>query len=112
MKKTIVTITVDTEFSTHKEDMGIFGRIGNQEYGVPKLLELLDGHGFKATFFLDVYTNKKGYLDSFKEICRELKHKGHDLQLHTHPDGMFAGAERIPDAGSKVNPAGNGNVVL
>jgi len=91
MKKTIVTITVDTEFSTHKEDMGIFGRIGNQEYGVPKLLELLDGHGFKATFFLDVYTNKKGYLDSFKEICRELKHKGHDLQLHTHPDGMFDG---------------------
>lgn len=89
MDKTIVTLTIDTEFSTHKEDMGIFGRINGEYYGVPKLLELLNQYKHKATFFVDVYTNKKEYLPRFKDICLELKKGGHDLELHTHPNGMF-----------------------
>ena len=89
MNKTIVLITIDTEFSTHKDDMGIVGRIGREDYGVAKLAQMLSQYHMKATWFIDVYTNKKQYLPQFVKICRELKDKGHDLQLHTHPNGLF-----------------------
>jgi len=89
LSKTIVTITVDTEFSTHKDDLGVFGKINGVEYGVPKFIDLLKFHGMKATFFVDVYTKKTEYEPEFKKICLKLIELGHDVQLHTHPDGMF-----------------------
>ena len=89
MNKTIVLITIDTEFSTHKDDLGIFGRINGKEYGLPQLVKILDEYDLKGTFFVDVYTNKKAYQKEFVEICREIKKNGHDLELHTHPNGMF-----------------------
>lgn len=84
-----VCISIDTEYSTHKDDLGVFGKLNGTAYGVPKFMELLDEHGFKATFFVDVYTEKKEYVPAFKDICRELAEKRHDVQLHTHPNGAF-----------------------
>jgi hypothetical protein len=87
--KTFVAITVDTEFSSHPKDMGIRGNINGQDYGLPLILKLLNDYNFKATFFVDVYTIHKEYLQSFQEMCLELKRHGHDLELHTHPQGSF-----------------------
>ena len=89
MKKMIVLITIDTEFSNHKDDMGIVGRVDGSDYGVPKLAALLNQYHFKATWFVDVYTNKQNYVMEFISTCRSLQGRGHDVQLHTHPDGLF-----------------------
>jgi hypothetical protein len=82
-------ITVDTEFSTHKEDMGIVGRIGDNEYGLSLIGEILNAHDLKATFFVDVYTHKDQYVHRLINACKELQDSGHDLELHTHPNGIF-----------------------
>ena len=89
MNKTIVLITIDTEFSTHKDDLGIFGRINGKEYGLPHLVQLLDQYGLKGTFFVDVYTDKKPYVKNLIDLGRTMKNVGHDLELHTHPNGLF-----------------------
>jgi len=89
MSKTIVNISVDTEFSTHLEDIGIIGKINGKQYGIPMIADLLDRYGLKATFYVDVYTNKDEYTSALRTICLMLKDRGHDLQLHTHPCGLF-----------------------
>ena len=87
--KTIILITVDTELSTHKEDFGILGNVGGKKYGLPKFLEVLKAKNMKATFFIDVYSSRAKHLPLMRSLCEELKSADHDLQLHTHPDGIF-----------------------
>jgi len=89
MKKTKIIITIDSEYSSHKKDIGIFGEIGGVEYGIPKFIEIFDRYNVKATFFIDVYANKMQYRQRFMDLFMKTKSIGHDLQLHTHPDGMF-----------------------
>jgi len=88
-KKTYVIVTVDTEFSSHKDDIGIFGRIGEKEYGISKIMNILDNEGVKATFFVDVYGYRKCGKRIMKDICLNIHSKGHDVQLHTHPDWIY-----------------------
>lgn len=79
-------ITVDTELSSHKGKIGIIGNIDGAEYGIQKIMEICDKYGVKATFFVDVYGYKKIGIDDMKAICKSIYEKGHDVQLHTHPD--------------------------
>ena len=55
----IHVITIDMEFSTHKDDIGIVGNINGKEFGVSKIMEICDKYSVKATFFVDVYGYKK-----------------------------------------------------
>jgi hypothetical protein len=89
MHKTSLIITVDAEFSTHKEDFGIFGNISGENYGLDRFIELLGKYNIKATFFVDVYSVRTEYRDNLIKICKKLAQADHDLQLHTHPNGMF-----------------------
>jgi peptidoglycan/xylan/chitin deacetylase (PgdA/CDA1 family) len=84
-RKHNVILTVDTEFSTHKGLMGVWGNIGKCQYGIPKLIEIFNKHRIKATFFIDVY-QKESEIRRAGEFI--LKH-GHDLQLHTHPGWKY-----------------------
>ena len=87
--KTIILITIDTELSNHKDDFGILGRFNEKTFGLPKFLEVLSSRKMKATFFVDVYSGRKKYLPLLKSLCEDLKREGHDLELHTHPDGII-----------------------
>lgn len=78
-------ITVDTELSSHPGKIGILGNIGRAEYGISKIMDICDKYDTKATFFVDVYGYKR-IGDDMKEICHNILKRGHDLQLHTHPD--------------------------
>lgn len=89
MHKTSLIISIDTEFSTHKEDIGIFGNISGENYGLDKFAEIFDRYNIKGTFFVDVYSVKPEYRGNLIKICQRLLQADHDLQLHTHPDGMF-----------------------
>lgn len=89
MDKKVFLITIDTEFSNHRDGMGVFGTIEGRDYGVSKFMEICNRYNLKANFFIDVYTQKKEYRSRFIEMCLKLKNMGHDLQLHTHPDGLF-----------------------
>lgn len=87
--KSKIVLTMDVEFSTHKEDMGVFGNIAGKSYGVPLFLEIARKHNIKITFFVDVYNVKEIYKKRYITICEQMIDEGHEVQLHTHPDGLF-----------------------
>jgi len=87
--KTKILITIDTEFSSHKDDMGIFGNIAGKFYGLPLFIQLAREYNLKFTFFIDVYGVREVFKKEFIKICNELISEGHELQLHTHPNGLF-----------------------
>jgi hypothetical protein len=62
----------------------IFARVGGREVGIGMIMDLLERHGFRATFFLDVlaeYQIGRGALDPVVDAIRS---RGHDIQLHLH----------------------------
>jgi len=82
-------ITVDTE--TYKvggrfprfED-NLYGDLPEGSFGVPKIMEICEKHGAKATFFVDVYMHRHYGMQKVEELCRRIKERGHDVQLHAH----------------------------
>jgi hypothetical protein len=89
MPKTIHLITVDTEFSSHPEDIGVTGLVGGEEFGAARIASICNAYGIKATFFVDVYSYQRAYADLLRDTCLRVQDDGHDLQLHTHPDKLY-----------------------
>lgn len=83
-------ITVDTEgtYGDKPFESMILGKLqnyGREEFGVPKIMDLCDKHGVKATFFVDVYEYRLHGEERMVQLVRDIKRRGHDVQLHTHP---------------------------
>lgn len=76
---------------THCDGAGIWLTIddGPDPDTTPRLLDLLDEHGAKATFFV---IGEK--VEKHPELAREIVARGHQLGNHTfgHPSAMFWGA--------------------
>ncbi|MHA2281162.1 MAG: polysaccharide deacetylase family protein [Promethearchaeota archaeon] len=95
MNKSKIIITVDTEVGEkaklEKEgfDKFIMGKIGNEYYGIKKIVEILEDYKIKGEFFVDVYESERFGGDRFEELCKYLHKKGHGVQLHTHPSFAF-----------------------
>lgn len=90
--KTAFVITVDVETRTHGEsNQDILGAIpGYQEnFGIEKMMDLLEAHQVRGTFFLNVYEAAKRGDSVVSRAARLIHGRGHDLQLHTHPRPMF-----------------------
>ena len=87
-----VLFTVDVEsLSDGNPDRDIWGRaVGRDEdHGIVRMMEILDEHGAKGTFFVNVYEAEKHGLDNWSHICRTINERRHDVELHTHPGPMF-----------------------
>lgn len=93
MKQPSVLISIDTEAYTlrAKEDHVnrlIWGHIDGKEFGIGRMMDIANKHGMKLSFFLEVaeYTR---YNDEIIDVGKEILHRGHDAQLHLHPE-MFS----------------------
>lgn len=60
----------------------------------PKILQILDEHGIKTTFFL---TNI--WMNQYPDLAREIKAKGHEIGLHSanHPNLTELPEQKIKD---------------
>jgi len=91
-------ITVDTELSNFPRPLGISSRLGGEDWGVQRMIEVFAGLGIRATFFLDVYAGDPADLGEQRRAAETIVRGGHDLQLHTHPGPTFdARRERLSD---------------
>jgi len=95
-----VYFTVDTEtsmggawrnpqYSPLPLERSMLGLYNSRFYGIPLLMDILEEHGFRATFFTEVFC---GYLVGFEEVekvFRRIRERGHDPQLHLHPVFRF-----------------------
>jgi hypothetical protein len=82
-------ITVDTELSNFPDGQGLWGRIGDQSWGLARMLDDFDSMGVVGTFFLDVYAKSDRDVAEQRRAAELIFSRGHDLQLHTHPAPAF-----------------------
>jgi len=67
--------------------------------GIPKLLEIFEQLGVKATFFVDIYNvQNRISTNSLKSLCNLIVHNGHEVGLHTHPEKTTANNTHLFDS--------------
>lgn len=82
-------ITVDAEPSRYHGrplpyEITMEGRLDGGVWGVGHLMDLSEGIGGKATFFLDVLA-RRVYEKELADTAGRIADRGHDVQVHTHP---------------------------
>jgi hypothetical protein len=96
--QTSVFITVDTEVWPTTSDWrttklglemerDIYGKTSRGEYGLRFQLDMLDSFGLKAVFFVESLFASE-VPDRLSEIVGLIRGRGHDVQLHLHPEWL------------------------
>lgn len=96
--KTRVYITVDVECAEERivrgklqpplgYDLRVWGRFANhdEELGVPLIMRELEAEGLYGTFFVEPLGARYFGVDGLAAVCRAMRARGHDVQLHAHP---------------------------
>jgi hypothetical protein len=75
----------------------IWGSFPDGEAGIRFQMDLLEERGFKGTFFVDVLAEYQLGEGSLQPVYDEILRRGHDVQLHLHPNPhlRFARDERL-----------------
>lgn len=101
MTKTTFSVTVDVETRSRgnpdRDIMGVVPGYG-EEFGIRRMMDILESHGAHGTFFLNVYEVGKYEEDVIAGIARLIHDRGHDLELHTHPQSMYPSFYGMSDA--------------
>ena len=65
----------------------VWGRFVNSraELGLRFVLGELEAAGLAGTFFVEAFGSQVFGREGLAEICREIRSRGHDVQLHAHP---------------------------
>ncbi|HMN74567.1 MAG TPA: hypothetical protein PKC97_00755 [Burkholderiaceae bacterium] len=88
-----LVITIDVEAQPTRQDKDhvqrlIYGNFpGLGRAGIVDMMDIADRHRVKLTFFLDVL-EEIIYPSEIEAVAHLIVDRGHDLQLHTHPDIM------------------------
>lgn len=99
-EKSRVYITIDTETSLGGAwrnpqyaplgvDGPIFGTYNSRGYGIPLIMDILEEHGFRGTFFTEVFCSYVLDPAEVSRVFRYIQDRGHDVQLHVHPIYRF-----------------------
>jgi hypothetical protein len=67
----------------------VFGRHESRFYGIPLIMDILEEHGFRGTFFTEVFSSYLLGQDEWLKVFRMIRTCGHDAQLHLHPVFRF-----------------------
>lgn len=91
--RTVLLFTIDTEASLQYAadpdprravDDQIFARHQARSAGIEMIMDALDRHDFKGTFFLDILGEYQFGEGSLEPVVAAVTGRGHDLQLHLH----------------------------
>jgi len=87
----VITIDVEAQPARQSQDHVerlIYGNFPGQGHaGIVDMMDIADRHNVKLTFFLDVLEEVL-YPKQIEAVARLIVARGHDLQLHTHPENM------------------------
>jgi peptidoglycan/xylan/chitin deacetylase (PgdA/CDA1 family) len=82
---TTLFLTVDTEDAYFTRPILMTGDGIGRQFGVFGILDELDAHGMKATFFVNVYEKDRQPPGVVEGVVREIVERGHEVGLHSHP---------------------------
>ena len=85
-------ITVDVEAFPRRAEKDhverlIWGRYPDGNGGIAEMISIADKYGVKLVMFLD-YIEEYLWGEQITEVAREIHARGHDLQLHSHPENF------------------------
>src|SRR3954471_15811441 len=95
-----VFITIDTEISsirtadwreTHlaaEIQRDIFGHTANGDFGITYEMDVMNAFGLKSTVFLESLFASVVGIEPLRRIVEAIRTRGHDVQLHAHPDWL------------------------
>lgn len=91
MAKTLLLLTVDTESSMAglrplPPEAMVWGRVGGGTWGIERLMDCFEARGMKATFFVSTLEELHHGAEHVRRICSAILERGHDAQLHLHPN--------------------------
>jgi len=67
----------------------VFGKYGSRFYGIPLIMDILEEHQLRATFFTEVFCAYVLGHEEVAKVLRLIRERGHDAQLHLHPTYRF-----------------------
>jgi Polysaccharide deacetylase len=82
---TTLFLTIDTEDNYFTPPVLMTGEGIGREFGVFGILDQLDAHDMKATFFVNVYETDRQPAGVVEGVVREIAERGHEVGLHSHP---------------------------
>jgi peptidoglycan/xylan/chitin deacetylase (PgdA/CDA1 family) len=81
-----IFLTIDTEDDYFTVPHMITGEGIGEDYGAYGILEILDRHQLKATWFINVYeAHRHEDPTTVERLVKTLDERGHEVALHTHP---------------------------
>ena len=105
---TAVYLTIDTEYSAglaarlgvHARqevfDRSIACRTSRGEVGIFHQMEVMDAHGIKGVFFVDPMPAIVWGIEAIAAVGEPVLERGHDVQLHLHPEWLEIADEANP----------------
>jgi hypothetical protein len=81
----------------------VWGEHGSEKYGISLIMDILEAHRFRGTFFVEVFCSYLVGKSELQRVFRCIQDRGHDAQLHLHPvqrfyhDFIQGGARREQD---------------
>ena len=108
-----VYITVDTEVwpqsaptsaadldNIYAED--VYGTTESGAFGVTFQMDVLNSYGLRAVFFVEALAATAFGSDHLARLVSTIQDRGHEVQLHVHPEWLKLGARSIlPDGSGK-----------
>jgi peptidoglycan/xylan/chitin deacetylase (PgdA/CDA1 family) len=82
---TTLFLTVDVEDSYFDRPILMTGDGIGREFGVYGILDALDAHKMKGTFFVNVYEKDRQPDGVVESVVRDIVAHGHEVGLHCHP---------------------------
>jgi peptidoglycan/xylan/chitin deacetylase (PgdA/CDA1 family) len=81
-----IYLTIDTEDDYFTVPRMLTGEGIGEEYGAYGILDILDRHDLRATWFVNVYeAHRHEDPTTVERLVKTLDERGHEIALHTHP---------------------------
>jgi peptidoglycan/xylan/chitin deacetylase (PgdA/CDA1 family) len=81
-----IYLTIDTEDDYFTVPHMLTGEGIGEEYGAYGILDILERHGLRATWFVNVYeAHRHEDPTTVERLVKAIDERGHEVALHTHP---------------------------
>lgn len=87
-KKVILTIDVEGPRGSDPVLYQIWGKVGENYFGIPKIIEICNKYNVKGLFFVDIPEIWDYGYDKIKNVILYIRKSGHDVGIHIHPHHM------------------------
>ncbi|WP_100961735.1 polysaccharide deacetylase family protein [Bosea sp. FBZP-16] len=81
----VVTVDVEDFFEPRPPIDTYRGRIGGRDHATPRIMDIVERHGGRGTFFVDVQNRRTVSEELVAGVTCEIAERGHEVGLHTHP---------------------------